>query len=67
MPDPKTIKLLVTIPDPRRRCIDVSKGEQCVLWYRNRATCLVGHLSSWDEESHSWLRPPSCKDAEVKP
>jgi hypothetical protein len=67
MPDPKTIKLLVTIPDPGDYCR--VHHEDCPLLSIVAAPkCGAGHLPI--RVPHTMgaevLRPRSCKDAEVK-
>lgn len=69
MDKPKTIKLLVTIPDPGEWCCRVSApyGEDlCDLWSEEFGCCSVHHQGEADPNGEGYRRPPSCKDSEVK-
>lgn len=81
MPDPKTIKLLVTIPDPGewcRRYADHSSYVECWLFsmsHPHYPYCRLRHNLEIDRSTGKpssdggaqVRRPQSCKDAEVKP
>jgi hypothetical protein len=73
MPDPKTIKLLVTIPDPGDVCCDYDGiHDNCELWNADWQCCSIQHetadpVQTDDSMSASIVvRPQSCIKAEVK-
>lgn len=74
MPDPKTIKLLVVIPDPGEWCNSTegsTRSGACKMWSMRFDECLIGHEPCESIKGkfggHVYLRPPSCKYSEVKP
>jgi hypothetical protein len=74
MANPKTIELLVTIPDPGDICCDYAGiHDNCELWNSDCQCCGIQHetqdpVQTDDSlEASIVLRPQSCKDAEMKP